>query len=99
MTGIVEKATNKSGISDPELMKLLQKSIWERRSDLKKVLLLPPDITRMHSGAGKITAMYYELLKDTCQVEIMSAIGTHDPMTEAEYRSFFGDKIPLSRGR
>ncbi len=96
MVEIIQKASGKSGITDTELRKLLDDSIRDRKKGLKKVLLLPPDFTRMHSGAGKITAMYYEILKDTCQVEIMPALGTHDPMTEAECCEFFGDMVPLN---
>lgn len=97
MGEIIKKAVTQSGITDEELVKLLEEAIRERKAGLKKVLLLPPDFTRMHSGAGKITAIYYEMLKDTCQVDIMPALGTHDPMTEAECREFFGDKVPLDR--
>lgn len=97
MGEIIKKAATQSGITDAELVKLLEEAIRERKAGLKKVLLLPPDFTRMHSGAGKITAIYYEMLKDTCQVDIMPALGTHDPMTEAECREFFGDKVPLDR--
>lgn len=96
MVEIIEKASTQSGITDGELLKLLEAAIGDRKAGLKKVLLLPPDFTRMHSGAGKITAMYYEMLKDTCQVDIMPALGTHDPMTPAECREFFGEKVPLS---
>lgn len=96
MVEVIQKASGKSGITDAELRKLIEDSIRDRKVGLKKVLLLPPDFTRMHSGAGKITAMYYEILKDTCQVEIMPALGTHDPMSEAECREFFGDKVPLN---
>lgn len=97
MGEIIKKAATQSGITDEELVELLEEAIRERKAGLKKVLLLPPDFTRMHSGAGKITAIYYEMLKDTCQVDIMPALGTHDPMTEAECREFFGDKVPLDR--
>lgn len=97
MGEIIKKAATQSGITDEELVKLLEEAIRERKAGLKKVLLLPPDFTRMHSGAGKITAIYYEMLKDTCQVDIMPALGTHDPMTEAECREFFGDKVPLDK--
>lgn len=97
MGDIIKKASTQNGITDEELVKLLEEAIRERKAGLKKVLLLPPDFTRMHSGAGKITAMYYEMLKDTCQVDIMPALGTHDPMTEAECREFFGDKVPLDK--
>lgn len=84
-----------SGIDDKELYETLKGTLEERRSSLKKVLLLPPDYTRLHSGAGKITAMYYELLKDNCQVDIMPALGTHDQMTRQECLDFFGEGIPF----
>ncbi len=97
MREIIKKASAQSGITDGELVKLLEEAIQDRKTDLKKVLLLPPDLTRMHSGAGKITALYYEMLKDSCQVDIMPALGTHDPMTEAECREFFGERVPLNK--
>jgi len=96
MVEIVKKASGNKGISDAELKEALVQAIKDRKGSLKKVLLLPPDLTRMHSGAGKITAMYYNMLKDTCKVEIMPALGTHDPMTEHECREFFGDDVPMS---
>ena len=62
--------------------------------NLRKVLLIPPDFTRMHSGAGKITAMYYNMLKDHCQVDVMPALGTHEPMTPNEIKEFFLGAVP-----
>ena len=62
----------------------------------KKLLLVPPDLTRMHSYAGKITELLYRQLKDTCQIDIMPALGTHAPMDEQELREMFGSEIPLS---
>ena len=84
-----------NGISDLQLKEALQKSLEGR--NLNKVLILPPDFTRMYSGAGKITSMYYELLKDTCQVDIMPALGTHVPMTIEEWVAFFGKDVPFDR--
>lgn len=81
------------GISDSQLREALAKSVEGR--ELKKVLILPPDFTRMYSGAGKITAIYYELLKDKCKVDIMPALGTHAPMTEDEWKAFFGEGVPF----
>ncbi len=84
-----------SGIPAQTLREALAKSL-EGRS-LKKVLILPPDFTRMYSGAGKITAIYYDLLKETCQVDIMPALGTHVPMTKEEWVAFFGEGVPFDR--
>ncbi|MBR2938094.1 MAG: DUF2088 domain-containing protein [Oscillospiraceae bacterium] len=84
-----------NGIPAEVLREALAKSLEGR--DLKKVLILPPDYTRMYSGAGKITAIYYELLKDRCQVDIMPALGTHVPMTQEEWVAFFGEGVPFDR--
>lgn len=92
MAVLTKKADTVAGIGNADVKEMLEKSLSGKK--LKKVLLLPPDFTRMHSYAGKITAMYYELLKDTCQVDIMPALGTHDPMSEAEILEFFGPDIP-----
>lgn len=79
-------------IDDKRLFEIIKKSVEEKK--LKKVLLLPPDYTRMYSGAGKITNMYYNLLKDKCIVDIMPALGTHRPVTKEESAAFFGKDIP-----
>ena len=93
MVNVSIRATDKR-ISDDQLLEALAKAI--EGQNLKKVLLLPPDMTRLHSYAGKITTMYYQMLKDTCQVDIMPALGTHDPMSEAECLEFFGPDVPYS---
>ena len=64
---------------------------------LRKVLLLPPDHTRLNSDAGELTRLLYELLSPKAEVDIMPALGTHSPMTEAQLRMMFGDSIPLTR--
>lgn len=82
-------------IDDKRLFEIVKKSVEQKH--LKKVLLLPPDYTRMYSGAGKITNMYYNLLKDRCIVDIMPALGTHRPVTKEESEVFFGKDIPYEK--
>ena len=61
-----------------------------------RVLILPPDHTRLNSMAGPITAMVYErLTANGVQVDILPTLGTHNPMTEAQLRMMFGDSIPF----
>ncbi len=84
---------SKTPISDDELRELVRQSIAGRT--LRKVLLLPPDYTRLYSGAGKITRLYWELLHDVCTVDIMPALGTHVPMTREECAAFFGPEVPF----
>lgn len=86
-----------NGINDGELYEALEKTILEKRESLKKILLLPPDITRYHSGAGKITSMLYKMLRETCTIDILPALGTHEAMSREECLSFFGDEIPYEK--
>jgi len=92
MVEIVKKEMGEDGIQDDELKMLLGESVEAFKGKLKKLLLLPPDITRSNSGAGKITAMYYEMLKGTCHIDIMPALGIHDPMLREEQIEMFGER-------
>jgi len=68
--------------------------------DARRVLLVPPDHTRLHSGAGEITALLYErLTAERCAVAVVPALGTHAAMTPDEVRLLFGDGIPFERVR
>ena len=49
----------------------------------KKVLTIPPDISRFHSMAGELTGMVYEYYQDRL-TDVLPSIGTHYPMTEKE---------------
>ena len=85
-------AKSNRGIADSELFEALKESLNGRT--LKKVLLIPPDFTRFHSGAGKIVAEYYRLLKDYCQIDILPALGTHEKMSKEECVEMFGKEVP-----
>lgn len=54
----------------------------------EKVLLLPPDQTRLFSRAGELTVLSHELLGDRVS-DIMPALGTHSPMTPAQLDHMF----------
>lgn len=85
---------NDAPLTDEMIKEALMRSIEGKA--LKKVLLIPPDITRYHSNAGMITQTYYHLLKDKAIVDILPALGTHDPMTKNEVIDMYGD-IPFER--
>ena len=82
------------GLSREQIKDCLARSVRNRK--LNKVLLVPPDITRLNSGAGLITELYFDLLEGV-HVDVMPALGTHAPMTVEEKKAFFGDKIPAER--
>lgn len=81
-------------LSRPEIEALCVRLVDEARQricgDLKRVLLLPPDLTRAHSGAGWITECIYHLLPEGCDVHVIPTLGQHVPHTEEENRQMFG---------
>ncbi len=54
----------------------------------KKVLAIPPDITRFHSRAGHLTRYAYDYYGESL-TDIMPALGTHTPMTGSEMDKMF----------
>lgn len=57
----------------------------------KKILLLPPDITRAHSGAGWITNALYHFFSKIAEVHVIPTLGQHVPHTPEQNRWMFGD--------
>jgi nickel-dependent lactate racemase len=84
-------------ISTAEKKEALAQALKVIGRPLRKILVLPPDHTRLNSDAGELTRLLYEMLSPKTHVDIMPALGTHSPMTEAQLRMMFGDSIPLAR--
>ncbi len=61
----------------------------EQIGDAKRVLLIPPDFTRLHSGAGELTTMLYRKLSPTSEVHVLPALGTHAPMTTEQREAMY----------
>ena len=85
---------NEKGLTESEIRCALEDSL--KGINPKRVLIIPPDGTRLHSMANVLTNIYYELLKG-CDVDIMPALGTHVPMSCEEITDFFGDLIPKDK--
>ena len=80
---VAEQSPNRS-IQDDELDVLVEKTIEDSGAyKAKRILVIPPDITRLHSRAGKITDLLVAKLGRRVAA-IMPALGTHSQMTEAE---------------
>jgi nickel-dependent lactate racemase len=60
----------------------------------RKVLVIPPDITRYHSMAGPLTEYAWQYYGDRL-ADVLPALGTHAPMTGEEIRRMFGG-VPSS---
>ncbi|MCU4674188.1 lactate racemase domain-containing protein [Catenovulum sp. 2E275] len=84
-------------ISDADLTVILDEFIAQKAATAKRVLLLPPDITRFYSKAGFISNYLYQKLKDQAEVYLLPALGTHDPMSDGEIDAMFGTEIPKER--
>ena len=86
----------KISITSKKLRSLVEETLSPRMDALRRVLILPPDHTRLNSQAGPITAMAYEFLtKAGVEVDVMPTLGTHNEMTEKQLRMMFGNSIPL----
>jgi len=64
----------------------LQRICWHP----KRVLLLPPDITRAHSGAGWMTEHLYYFFSQMADVYVIPTLGQHVPHTEEQNKWMFG---------
>ena len=62
-----------------------------------RVLALPPDFTRFNSYAGPLTEMADAYYGDAL-TDVMPALGTHSPMTDAQIATMFGS-VPRSKFR
>ena len=97
MPWIAERAAE---IPWSRLQALMEQTVAEARRRIcarpKRVLLLPPDITRMHSGAGRLTEILYKLLADEAEIHVIPTLGQHVPHTAEENRQMFGS-IPNDR--
>ncbi len=98
MAATIKRAGRTCDIQAAELEALVERTLEAcGGAKLRRVLLLPPDHTRLNSMAGPITAIAYRLLSaQGARVDIMPAIGTHVPMRPSELRMMFGKEIPAN---
>jgi nickel-dependent lactate racemase len=61
----------------------------EALGERKKVLVVPPDFTRMHSQSGVLTELAWEFYGDKL-VDVLPALGTHKAMSDVEISTMFG---------
>jgi nickel-dependent lactate racemase len=73
------------------LMKCAKECLKRLHNNPKKVLLLPPDITRAHSGTGWMTEILYNFFSLMSDVYVMPTLGQHQPHTPKQNKWMFGD--------
>lgn len=64
----------------------------------RRVLIVPPDHTRLHARGGEISAHLDRALRsEGLHVDVMPALGTHRAVGTSEARLLFGDAIGAER--
>ena len=84
-------------ISTAEKREALGQALKAIGRPLRRVLVLPPDHTRLNSDAGELTRLLYAMFGPEVEVDIMPALGTHSAMAEKQLRMMFGRRIPPER--
>src|SRR5262245_30879519 len=87
----LDEGSTETAIDEAHGKQLVQSLLAQLRSrgPLKRVLLLPPDMTRLHSWAGFLTCELYEQLHQSAEITILPAVGTHLPMSADELTHMF----------
>jgi nickel-dependent lactate racemase len=88
-----ERGNKTDTIDDQGLRDAIRKTL-DALGPRKKVLAIPPDITRFYSQAGRITELVWEYYGGAL-TDVLPALGTHAPMTDKEIQRMFG-KMPKS---
>jgi len=71
----------------------LKKAIFEALDKIgtcKKVMAIPPDFTRYHSFAGRLTNFAWQYFGERL-TDVLPALGTHTAMTDVQIGKMFGD--------
>jgi len=86
----------REGLPKDQIFQALEACLNGAGRKLQKVLLLPPDYSRVFSGVGSIAAECLRMLRKMgCMVDMMPALGTHEPMSKEEILEMFeGEIIP-----
>ena len=84
-----------SNISREQILELARQYAAEAKKRIcanpKRVLLLPPDITRAHSGSGWIVEELYKIFTaDGADVHLIPTLGQHVPHTPEQNKWMFG---------
>ncbi|HEX4004621.1 MAG TPA: lactate racemase domain-containing protein [Acidobacteriaceae bacterium] len=89
MSLLVGKGDPSAEISPSELRTLLFEAL-DKLGPRRRVLVVPPDGTRLHSRAGELTQHAWEYYGDRLQA-VLPALGTHAAMSADQLARMFGN--------
>ena len=86
---------DRTKVIDNDQKELLIQELLDRHHQPEKILVIPPDITRLPSNAGQLTKILYQNWHQRSRsserkFDILPAIGTHSPMTPEQIETMFG---------
>ena len=82
-----ERGSVDDKLSSDDLRKGLSHALG-RLGPRQRVLVVPPDFTRLHSHAGELTRLIYEYYGARL-ADVLPALGTHTPMTPAQIAEMY----------
>ena len=89
MTLLLAHGGEQMAIAPSELRALLFAAL-DKLGERQRVLVVPPDITRLHSQAGDLTRFAWEYYGDRLRA-VLPALGTHAPMSADALTRMFGN--------
>jgi nickel-dependent lactate racemase len=89
MTLLLAHGGEQTAISPAELRSLLFAAL-DKLGQRQRVLVVPPDITRLHSQAGTLTRYAWEYYGERLRA-VLPALGTHAPMSAGQLTRMFGN--------
>jgi nickel-dependent lactate racemase len=92
MTTYFAKGSATTVLSDEDCKQALHES-FRRIGAAKKVIAVPPDITRFNSRAGILTKFTYDYF-GSALTDVLPALGTHAPMTERDIAKMYAGVPP-----
>jgi nickel-dependent lactate racemase len=88
MTTYIALGDRHASLTSSDLQQAIQETLSQHFSQCQRVLLLPPDYTRLPSRAGEITSLLFQHLGPRVS-DIMPALGTHKPMRDEQIAHMF----------
>ncbi|HJZ39991.1 MAG TPA: lactate racemase domain-containing protein [Bacteroidales bacterium] len=82
-----QRGSEKDVLSESDLRDGLFSAL-DKLGSRNRVLVVPPDFTRYHSQAGKLTSLVHEYYGDKL-TDVLPALGTHSPMTQEQISIMF----------
>lgn len=83
-----ENGSPETALSHDDLRRGLYEAL-EKLGERRKILVVPPDYTRLPSRSGELTEIAWEYWGERL-TDILPALGTHTPMTDEQISHMFG---------